>query len=49
MPCIAVMPYHTSKVKQQAMQSGLNGYCAKPFNPEDFVQVLVLAIAGTDV
>src|SRR5579859_1289304 len=40
LPCIAVTAYHTSKVKQQAIQSGFDGYFAKPFNPVDFIQIL---------
>ncbi len=46
LPCMAITAYHTSSVKQQAMDSGFNAYLAKPINDAMLVQELRRIVAG---
>lgn len=37
-PCVAVTAFHTSKLREQAMQAGFVAYFSKPINPVAFAQ-----------
>lgn len=40
-PCVAVTAFHTSKLREQAMQAGFVAYFSKPINPVAFAQRLL--------
>ncbi len=40
LPCIAITAYHTSYVKQQAIDAGFNAYFPKPIDDTSFVREL---------
>lgn len=40
LPCIAITAYHTSAVKQQAIESGFDAYFSKPLDDTTFVREL---------
>ena len=40
MPCIAITAYHTSAVKQQALNAGYDAYFSKPLDDTSFVRSL---------
>jgi CheY-like chemotaxis protein len=40
LPCVAVTAYHTSGVKQQAINAGFDAYFAKPIDDTSFVREL---------
>lgn len=40
LPCIAITAYHTSQVKQQALQAGFDAYFPKPLDDTAFVREL---------
>ena len=46
LPCVAITAYHTSSVKQQAIDSGFNAYFAKPIDDTIFVRELNRIVAG---
>lgn len=33
LPCLAITAFHTSKLREQALQAGFNAYLAKPLDP----------------
>ena len=39
-PCIAITAYHTTAVKQQALEAGFDAYLAKPLDDTSFVREL---------
>ena len=39
-PCIAVTAYHTTEVKQQALDAGFDAYLPKPLDDTSFVREL---------
>lgn len=41
-PCIAVTAFHTSKLKEQAIQAGFTAYFPKPIDANAFAQRLAL-------
>lgn len=45
LPCLAVTAYHTSSVKQQALDSGFDAYFAKPIDDTLFVRELNRIVA----
>lgn len=40
LPCVAVTAYHSSAVKQHAIDAGFDGYFSKPFDDTTFVREL---------
>ena len=38
MPCIAVTAYHSSRVRQDAINAGFNAYFSKPVNEQKFME-----------
>jgi CheY-like chemotaxis protein len=40
MPCVAITAYHTSAVKQQAMEAGFDAYFPKPLEDTTFIREL---------
>jgi two-component system, chemotaxis family, chemotaxis protein CheY len=46
LPCMAITAYHTSVVRQQAMQSGFDAYFPKPLDPKEFVPAVLKVISG---
>lgn len=40
LPCMAYTAYHTSKVKQEALEAGFNAYCAKPAYTSELIEQL---------
>jgi CheY-like chemotaxis protein len=45
LPCIAVTAFHSTMVKQQALEAGFNAYFPKPIDHKTFVQELGKIIA----
>ncbi len=41
LPCVAITAYHTSLVKQQAIDSGFDAYFSKPIDDTTFVRELM--------
>jgi CheY-like chemotaxis protein len=39
-PCVAITAYHTSAVKQQALQAGFDAYFSKPLDDTAFMREL---------
>lgn len=46
LPCLAITAYHTSRVKQDAIEMGFDGYFSKPLQPESFVDRLQQLLPG---
>jgi len=46
LPCVAITAYHTSSVKQQAIDSGFNAYFAKPLDDTLFAQEINRMVSG---
>jgi two-component system, cell cycle response regulator DivK len=40
LPCVAITAFHSSKVKQQALEAGCDSYFAKPFDHTSFIREL---------
>lgn len=40
LPCVAITAYHTSQVKQQALNAGFDAYFPKPLDDTSFVREL---------
>jgi CheY-like chemotaxis protein len=40
LPCFAITAYHTPELKQKALQSGFNGYFAKPLDSKQMLAEL---------
>jgi len=38
LPCIAMTAYHTSKVKEQALEAGFDAYFSKPLDDTAFIR-----------
>jgi len=47
LPCIAVTAFHTSAVKQQALEAGFNAYLPKPIDDVAFVSALDRLISAS--
>ncbi len=45
MPCVIITAYHTSQVKQQALEAGANGYFPKPLDDRVFMREFERLIA----
>lgn len=46
LPCIAITAYHTSAVKQQAIDAGFDAYFAKPLDDTAFIREVSRLIMG---
>ena len=46
LPCVAITAYHTSSVKQQAIDSGFDAYFAKPLDDLFFAKELNRIVIG---
>ena len=46
MPCVAITAYHTSAVKQEAIDNGFDAYFPKPLDDTSFVRELNRIIGG---
>jgi two-component system, sensor histidine kinase and response regulator len=46
MPCVMVTAYHSSQVKKQALDAGVDAYFAKPLDDTSFIRELERLLAG---
>jgi CheY-like chemotaxis protein len=46
LPCVAITAYHSSAVKEQALDCGFDGYFSKPLDDTAFVRELSRLIEG---
>jgi len=46
LPCVAITAYHTSAVKQEALEKGFDAYFSKPLDDTSFVRELSRLIEG---
>lgn len=46
LPCVAITAYHSSAVKQEAIEAGFNAYFAKPLDEANFFRALSDVIAA---
>ena len=46
LPCVAMTAFHTSSVRQQAIEAGFNAYFPKPLDDTLFVRELSRVISG---
>ena len=46
LPCVAMTAFHTSSVRQQALEAGFDGYFPKPLDDSTFVRELSRVISS---